>query len=86
MLGWEYPPYFAGGLGTHVYNLTKELSKLGVKIYFINPPLEEGSKPVRLRGGVAYLKHKINLSSLLNLRDPSSNLFALRSSLKGRII
>ena len=39
MLGWEYPPYFAGGLGTHVYNLTKELSKLGVKIYFINPHL-----------------------------------------------
>lgn len=36
MLGWEYPPYVAGGLGTHCYYLTKALAKLA-KIYFITP-------------------------------------------------
>jgi glycosyltransferase involved in cell wall biosynthesis len=37
MLGWEYPPYVVGGLGTHCEYLTKALSKLPVKIYFITP-------------------------------------------------
>ncbi|MBW2975452.1 glycosyltransferase family 4 protein [Candidatus Woesearchaeota archaeon] len=37
MLGWEYPPYVTGGLGTHCYYLTKALAKLPVKIYFITP-------------------------------------------------
>jgi len=34
MLGWEYPPYVTGGLGTHCYFLTKALAKIGVKVYF----------------------------------------------------
>ncbi len=37
MLGWEYPPYWVGGLGIHCYYLTKALAKLPVRIYFINP-------------------------------------------------
>jgi len=37
MVGWEYPPYWVGGLGTHCYYLTKALAKLPVKIYFVNP-------------------------------------------------
>jgi len=37
MLGWEYPPYITGGLGTHCYYLTKALAKLGVKVYFVTP-------------------------------------------------
>jgi glycogen synthase len=37
MIGWEYPPYWVGGLGTHCYYLTKALAKLPVKIYFITP-------------------------------------------------
>jgi len=37
MLGWEYPPYVRGGLGTHCYYLTRALAKLPVKIYFITP-------------------------------------------------
>lgn len=37
MVGWEFPPFRSGGLGTHCYHLTKNLSKLGVKITFLMP-------------------------------------------------
>lgn len=37
MLGWEFPPLIAGGLGTYLYNFTKELSKKVEKIYFLLP-------------------------------------------------
>ncbi len=37
MLGWEYPPYVTGGLGTHCYYLTKAMAKLPIKIYFVTP-------------------------------------------------
>jgi glycogen(starch) synthase len=31
MLTWEYPPRIIGGIAPHVYDLSKELSKLGVE-------------------------------------------------------
>jgi glycosyltransferase involved in cell wall biosynthesis len=37
MLGWEFPPFISGGLGTACYGLTKALSNLGVKIIFVLP-------------------------------------------------
>jgi glycosyltransferase involved in cell wall biosynthesis len=37
MLGWEFPPYISGGLGTACYGLTKALSKAGVQITFVLP-------------------------------------------------
>ena len=37
MLGWEFPPFRSGGLGTHCYHLTRNLSKLGVDITFLLP-------------------------------------------------
>lgn len=42
MLGWEYPPYISGGLGTACHGLTKAMDELGLKITFVVPkPLEE---------------------------------------------
>ncbi len=35
MLGWEFPPFFAGGLGMVCYELTKALSKKDIKIDYI---------------------------------------------------
>jgi small conductance mechanosensitive channel len=32
MLGWEFPPYISGGLGTACYGLTKALDQMGVQI------------------------------------------------------
>lgn len=42
MLGWEFPPYISGGLGTACYGLTKALDELGLKVTFVLPkPLED---------------------------------------------
>ncbi len=37
MLGWEYPPYIAGGLGTACEGLTRALARQGVSIHFVVP-------------------------------------------------
>ncbi len=37
MLGWEFPPFISGGLGTACYGLTKAMSELGVEIQFVLP-------------------------------------------------
>jgi len=37
MLGWEFPPAKTGGLGTHCYELIKNLSKKGVKVLLLIP-------------------------------------------------
>ncbi len=37
MLGWEFPPAKTGGLGTHCYELIKNLSKSGVKVLLLIP-------------------------------------------------
>jgi glycosyltransferase involved in cell wall biosynthesis len=39
MLGWEYPPHIAGGLGTACQGLTSALSHQGVDIHFVVPEL-----------------------------------------------
>ncbi len=37
MVGWEFPPFRSGGLGTHCYHLTRNLSALGVDLTFLMP-------------------------------------------------
>ncbi|MFA5239644.1 MAG: glycosyltransferase [Phycisphaerae bacterium] len=37
MLGWEFPPFISGGLGTACYGLTKGLDQLGVNVTFCLP-------------------------------------------------
>jgi glycogen synthase len=37
MLGWEFPPFISGGLGTACYGLTKALSDLGTEVMFVLP-------------------------------------------------
>jgi glycogen synthase len=37
MLGWEFPPFISGGLGTACYGLTKAMSSLGVDVMFVLP-------------------------------------------------
>ncbi|OQA00366.1 MAG: Glycogen synthase [Planctomycetes bacterium ADurb.Bin401] len=54
MLGWEFPPFISGGLGTACYGLTKAMSKLGLEITFILPRM--------IRTG--------NLSTHINLKTP----------------
>jgi glycosyltransferase involved in cell wall biosynthesis len=37
MLGWEFPPFISGGLGTACYGLTKALDECGVEVCFVLP-------------------------------------------------
>jgi len=37
MLGWEFPPYISGGLGTACFGLTKALDALGHEVVFVLP-------------------------------------------------
>jgi len=52
MLGWEFPPYISGGLGTACYGLTKALSHAGADILFVLPRAvgSEHASHVRLLG------------------------------------
>jgi len=49
MLGWEFPPFISGGLGTACYGLTKAMDRLGMHLTFVLPratPIRfGGSKP-----------------------------------------
>ena len=37
MLGWEFPPFISGGLGTACYGLTRALSEQGTEVLFVLP-------------------------------------------------
>jgi glycogen(starch) synthase len=39
MLGWEFPPFISGGLGTACYGLTRAMDQLGVKVMFVLPKM-----------------------------------------------
>jgi len=41
MLGWEFPPFISGGLGTACYGLTKAMDQLGIKVTFVLPTMVE---------------------------------------------
>ncbi|MBX3365494.1 MAG: glycosyltransferase [Phycisphaeraceae bacterium] len=58
MLGWEFPPFIAGGLGTACYGLTKALDRQGHEVIFVLP------KPV----DAAHASH-VELRSPNSLRE-----------------
>ena len=41
MLGWEFPPFISGGLGTACYGLTKAMDQLDVEVIFCLPKMVE---------------------------------------------
>jgi glycogen(starch) synthase len=43
MLGWEFPPFISGGLGTACYGLTKALDQLGQQVTFVLPKMVEST-------------------------------------------
>jgi len=45
MLGWEFPPFISGGLGTACYGLTKAMDQIGTEVLFVLP------KPVETHSG-----------------------------------
>ncbi|MCC5618905.1 MULTISPECIES: glycosyltransferase [unclassified Nostoc] len=49
MLGWEFPPFISGGLGTACYGLTKALDARGHEIMFVLPRPVDRSKTSHIR-------------------------------------
>src|SRR5262245_54967326 len=43
MLGWEFPPFIAGGLGTACHGLTKALDRRDVDVTFVLPKVIDRS-------------------------------------------
>jgi glycogen(starch) synthase len=43
MIGWEYPPFKAGGLATHCHGITHSLASIGVKVDFYMPKTKQKS-------------------------------------------
>jgi len=41
MLGWEFPPFISGGLGTACYGLTRAMDRLGMEVTFVLPKMVE---------------------------------------------
>ena len=50
MLGWEFPPFISGGLGTACYGLTKAMSQLGIDVTLVLPhvPSNRGASHVKI--------------------------------------
>ncbi len=49
MLGWEFPPFISGGLGTACYGLTKALDQLGVGVTFVLPTMVQSRYSTHVR-------------------------------------
>lgn len=65
MLGWEFPPFITGGLGTACHGLTRALDRRGVRVTFVLPRAieDDGTRHVTLLspgrdpGGAAEPRH-----------------------------
>jgi len=57
MLGWEFPPFISGGLGTACHGLTKAMSQIGTEVLFVLP------RPVQAQGSHVQILSPQTLSS-----------------------
>ncbi len=65
MLGWEFPPFISGGLGTACYGLTRGLDEAGVDVCFVLPT----AVPVAQVGGAPAPSH-VELRTPADLPEP----------------
>jgi glycogen(starch) synthase len=77
MIGWEFPPFMAGGLGIHCLELTTELAKKGVEIDFYMPHMTS------LEGGMRVREHHKHLNIIEVEADPALAPYAGRSGGRG---
>ena len=69
MLGWEFPPFISGGLGTACYGLTKAMAQRGIEITFVLPKAAVSGHGgnVKMLSAEGYVKTE-ELSRLKNIR------------------
>ena len=71
MLGWEFPPFISGGLGTACYGLTKAMDQLDIKVTFVLPKMvagEYGTHVKLLTPGRQGSAEAFELNNLKNVR------------------
>ena len=71
MLGWEFPPFISGGLGTACYGLTKALSWLGIEVTFVLPRMVDSKYATHvnlLSPGSQKARSSFEVSELKNVR------------------
>ncbi|MCZ6816900.1 MAG: glycosyltransferase [Planctomycetota bacterium] len=83
MLGWEFPPFISGGLGTACQGLTRAMSLLGHRVIFVLPHdvAEQHATHVKLltpktheSARAAYAKFKINSLENVSFRSIPSTM------------
>ena len=69
MLGWEFPPFISGGLGTACYGLTKAMDQLGIKVTFCLPKMLNSryAAHVKLLGPDSRTSPALKFSNLKNV-------------------
>ena len=48
MLGWEFPPFISGGLGTACFGLTKAMSNMGIEVWLDDQEFVSGYRETQL--------------------------------------
>ncbi len=73
MLGWEFPPFLAGGLGTAVHGLTKSLVRQGHEVLFLLPQsAPEGTRThVTLLGPDTLKKRAVQVRARATRGEPA---------------
>ena len=69
MLGWEFPPFISGGLGTACYGLTRAMSRLGTEIVFVLPRAGQSnlSNHIKMLSAEGYIETE-ELNDFQNVR------------------
>lgn len=82
MFGWEFPPFFAGGVGIVCYELTKQLASMGVEIEYVMPfmPDDLGASFLKLLNASEYVtEEQAKSKSFLNVTKVKSLLAAYQT-------
>jgi glycosyltransferase involved in cell wall biosynthesis len=69
MLGWEFPPFITGGLGTACYGLTKAMDELGVEVIFVLPKIVESQYTTHVKLLTPAAKAKPSSFTLSELKN-----------------
>jgi len=87
MLGWEFPPFISGGLGTACYGLTKAMGRLGIRIAFVLPKahVSDSSGTIRVLSAEGCVKtERVGAFDHVDFHEISSTLRPYVSSVAGR--
>ena len=87
MLGWEFPPFISGGLGTACHGLTKAMGRLGIRIAFVLPKAQvsDSTDAVRVLSAEGCVKtEEVGAFEHVDFHEISSTLRPYVSSIADR--